>query len=113
MCNCPDPLQPPNPQIQKCRLMLQVLAAGLVIISGLAIAAGDIFSVFMYGLLGYMLFMSWSQFNWCFALIFFLFSVTNFIQTLIIIIGLYLFNNLEYNTIFFLQTEWSSKVCTF
>ena len=88
MCNCPEPLEPPTPQIKKCRLILQVLALGLVLISALAIANGYFFNIFMYALLAYMLWMSWSQFNWCFALIFFLFSVTSLIQNLITLIGL-------------------------
>ncbi len=88
MCNCPEPLPPPNEQIKKCRLILQGLGAGLLIISILAIVARDIMNVFMYLLLLYMLYMSWSQFNWCFALVFFLFSVTDFIQITILLIGM-------------------------
>lgn len=65
-----------------------MLGAGLIVISILAILAQMIFSIFMYLLLLYMLFMSWSQFNWCMALVFFLFCVTDWIQSLILIIGL-------------------------
>lgn len=102
MCNCPEPLPPPNDQIKKCRLILQILAAGLVVISILCILAGNIFGIFMYLLLIYMLFMSWSQFNWCFALVFFLFSVTDFIQNVIVLIGMYLSIYLGYNMGYFL-----------
>lgn len=88
MCHCPEPLPPPNDKIKKCRIILQVLAVGLLLITIMAIVAKDIMNVFMFLLLFYMLYMSWTQFNWCFALVFFLFCFTNLIQVTILLVGM-------------------------
>jgi hypothetical protein len=84
-----------------CRLILQILAGGLLLLIVLSIIAKSFYGIFMYLLLIYILYMSWSQFNWCLTLLFFLFCVTDFIQSTIMLIGMYfcLFYRLGFNII--------------
>lgn len=111
MCQCPEALPPPNDQIKKCRIILQGLAAGLLLISILSIMAENIFGLLMYLLLIYLLFMSWTQFNWCLTLVFFLFCVTDFIQSTILLIGMYMFYYLGFNMVNFFKANMCFSVC--
>jgi hypothetical protein len=52
----------------KARLFLQLLAAGLAIVTIFAIFAGDSFAFFLTMILGFMLYISWSEFNYMIAL---------------------------------------------
>ena len=113
MCQCPDPLPPPNEQIKKCRTILQALAAGLLIICVLSILAGNFFGMLMYLLLIYLLYMGWTQFNWCITLVFFLFCITDFIQTTILLIGMYLPFYVGSNMGYFLKIRKCLQVYTF
>jgi VanZ family protein len=90
MCNFPSPLPPPNPQIKKCRHILQFLSVALILISILGVIVRDIFTIITYLLMVFLLYLGWAQFNWCFTLIFFLLSLTNFIGAVIALIGMYL-----------------------
>ena len=89
MCQCPDPIEPPNTTIRNCRYILQGLAVGLLILSIFSIFSGDIISMIYFLMFIYLLFLSWTQFNWCTTLCFFLFSSFQFILSTILLIGMY------------------------
>ena len=88
MCQCPEPLEPPNPKIKQCRQLLQMLCASLVVIGTFAILAGDIFGLINYLIYAYILYMAWTTFNWCILLLLFLFLFMQAIQVIIIFAGL-------------------------
>jgi hypothetical protein len=76
MClECVQQLDPPTPEVAQGRLFLQLLAAGLFIVSLFAMLAGQGFAIFLMVILGIILFMSWSEFSHMMALNFFLICV--------------------------------------
>jgi hypothetical protein len=76
MClDCVQQLDPPTPELAQGRLFLQLLAAGLFIVSLFAMLAGEAFTIFFMMILGLILFLSWSEFNYMMTLNFFLISV--------------------------------------
>jgi hypothetical protein len=76
MClDCVQQLEPPTPEVAQGRLFLQLLAAGLFIVSLFAMLAGEGFTFFLMIILGIILFLSWSEFNHTMALNFFLICV--------------------------------------
>ena len=94
MCQCPEPIEPPNTTIRNCRYILQGLAAGLLVLTVFSIFTGDIISMIYFLMFIYLLFLSWTQFNWCTTLFFFLFSSLQFIFSTIILIGMYILHDL-------------------
>jgi hypothetical protein len=75
MClDCVQQLEPPTPELAQGRLFLQLLAAGLFIVSLFAMLAGEGFAVVLMLILGIILFLSWSEFSHAMALNFFLIS---------------------------------------
>jgi hypothetical protein len=68
--------------------MLKILALGLLIIGVIGIMNKLVFEFLYDLLLIYMLWMSWTVFNWCMTLAFFLFSTIQTVQALIVFIGM-------------------------
>lgn len=73
MClDCVQQLDPPTPELAQGRLYLQLLAAGLFIVSLFSLLAGEGFFIFFMMILAFILYLSWSEFNYSMTLNFFL-----------------------------------------
>jgi hypothetical protein len=80
---------PPTADLAKCRLILQILAGGLLVLSLFAIIAGQLFFIFYALIMAYMLQISWATFDYGMVLYFFLFSCLEIIMVYVEVIGMY------------------------
>jgi hypothetical protein len=88
MCFCPENLPPPTAEMARCRLILQLLAAGLFMVALFAMVAGEMFFI-LYGLmLAYLLYISWATFRFELVLYFFFISGLESIMTWVQMVGM-------------------------
>jgi hypothetical protein len=78
---CLESLPAPTPEMARGRILLQLLAAGLGIVTLFGIIAGDMFAFFLTMILAFMLYMSWSEFNYMLTLNLFILFVMQTIIT--------------------------------
>lgn len=83
---CVPQLEPPTPELAQGRLFLQLLAAGLFIVSLFAMLAGEAFTIFFMLILAFILYLSWSDFSSSMTLNFFLICVLQVIMVYVEVI---------------------------
>ena len=88
--SCPNAVEPPTPEHQKCRRILQGLTLWLIPVAVLGLVSGDssyIFQFFLSLFLVFFLFIGWRTFSWCIVLMFFFYSLIFLIQSVIGLAG--------------------------